>query len=321
MKQYILILLLFAMACQTPNPEIEESQATSIEMPPPPPKNLELTSHVYLSTTINDSIQGVFLFDTGANELIVDQRFAKATQLEFISKEDLKKEKKYSYGVGEGRLQNNYLKQLIVKIADRKFERQVVRTIALDSLLGSVLNHEINGIIGYDLFKDYWAFFDFDNYKLSLNDTIAPNLLKDYEKIPFKKEYRKPMIQVELELPNDKKIKSKLMFDMGSGRSVSLTHQKAISENLFNSIDSLNCYEEDVTGIGGQGKSCEGKIKSIRFGSSIQLDSINIELGKDQKGALGMHTMYDGLLGMDIISRFNVIIDQKEKNIYLKKRK
>jgi len=321
MHHYILLLLFCFVGCQLPAPKIE---TTIVNLPASPineiSKELELTSHIYLKVSINDSITGVFLFDTGANELIIDQKFATENSLTFLSKEALQKKKEYSYGVGEGKLKNNYLEKVKIEIANRKFIREEVRTMALDSLFADVLGHEINGIVGYDLFKAYWCIMDFDSSQLSLNDTMPTALLKGYEKIPYQKEYRKPMVQVALELPNNKKIKSKLIFDMGSGRSISLTHQKALTENLFNTIDSLNCQGHEVTGIGGKGQSCEGEIKSINFGTSIQLDSINIELGRDQKGALGMHKMYDGLLGMEVIRQFNVIIDQKGKNIYLRKR-
>ena len=315
-----LLLPLLMINCQPPNPaespdvEIKNNKFTILE------KQIEVTSHLYLHPIVNDSIRGVFLFDSGANGLILDEKFSKENKIPIIKAKELKGENKYSYGVGEGRLKYNFAKEINLKFDGKDFLEKEVRVMKLDSLFSEVLKHEINGIIGYDLFSKFKITIDFDNEKITLDKSLEEERLNNFQKIKYKKEYRKPMVDVVLELENQKQLDCKLIFDMGAGQSISLSNRKSTKENLFHKIKDLECETSNVAGIGGHSQSCYGVIKSLKIGKQIELSSIAIELGKDSKGALGNHKMYDGLLGMEIIKNFNIIIDQENQFIYLQKR-
>jgi hypothetical protein len=190
----------------------------------------------------------------------------------------------------------------------------------LDSFLRKALNHTLDGIIGADVFKGYLINMDFDSGTIRLDSSLASNDLGSFQRIPYRLQYRKPMIKIRLTLKDSSQVDGKVIFDMGSGRGISLTHQKGKDDQLFQRIDSLDCTKTAVGGIGGHSNSCDAEVAAIHIGEVFNLNDITIELGKDENGALGLHTMYDGLMGMEIIQQFNLLMDQENKHLYLRKR-
>ena len=315
-RTFLIFLTLASCQNTASAPELnwEKPDASYIELEPLE-KAIELTSHLYLKATINDSISGVFLFDTGASGLILDQEFCSKSGLNIPVDGD----KTYSYGVGESRLLHQYTDQVVIEVDKKKFLHKEIRIMALDSLLSKALDHQIDGIIGLDVFGDFIVDINFDKLEINLIDSIS-ELSTTYQQLAFKKEYRKPMVNLKVTLEDSSEIQCKLVFDMGSGRSISISHQKAKQEQLFRRIKDLDCSVEEVGGIGGQSTSCTGLLRSIHWQNGVRLDSIVVELGKDKNGALGLQKMYDGMVGMEVIRQFNIIIDQKRSLIYLSPR-
>lgn len=279
--------------------------------------NMVVASHIYLRATIQDSIEGLFLFDTGASDFIIDQDFL---QTNSRSKLVIDEARQYSYGVGNGRLRNKYLDSISINFEGRVFSVLEPRVMKLDSLFSGVLDQEINGIIGYDLFKDLIININFDNNTFSLDTMLSREAISEYQVLRYKKEYRKPMINVNISTDSLSKFRSKLIFDLGSGREISLTHRKSLKHNLFENQAKLNCQNYEVSGIGGHSQSCSMVADSLFVTDKLQLSNISVELGKDESGALGMHKMYDGMLGLGVLKNYNIIINQNQRMIYLQAR-
>ncbi|OAV45269.1 retropepsin-like aspartic protease [Lewinella sp. 4G2] len=312
---YVVLLFPLSGCEQDKSPEIiavEAVRNTSVELRPPP---VELTSHLYIVATVNDSIDGVFLFDTGANDLILDRTFAMHHALDTLSTAD----RSFTYGAGEGKLAHEYLSEIQLKFDGREFTPEKVRMMALDSMLGDVLDHRIDGIIGYDLFKDFIAKIDFDEETFTLLNRL-PEDFETYSRVQYKIAYRKPMVTVEAEIAADRVITANVLFDMGSADALALTHRKAKQEQLFSVVSDDDCSSSTSEGIGGSSSGCSLSISSLRIDKTLKVDSINVWLGKDQKGALGLHDMYDGVLGLETIRLFDLLFDPGQRSIYFRER-
>lgn len=315
-----MVFLFFLVSCRNNNSHSNGSLSTNDDpevILEDHASNMVLASHLYLKINIQDSTEGYFLFDSGANGLILDKTFVKENRLSLASSKHSYK----TYGVGEGSLDATYAYNVSSSFNDHYFEFDSCRIMGLDSLLGSVLDNKIDGIIGADVFSDYIMKMDFDNQYVRLTNGIDKKDLEDYVAIPYSYEYRKPMVPINISLNEVKQFPAKLMFDMGSGSGVSLTHKKSIKENLFSHDHSLFCEVDSVSGIGGISSICLLEINAIETDTLVLQEKGEIEISKDKRGALGMHTMYDGILGMDIIKNYNVVIDQEKQIIYLKRRK
>lgn len=277
--------------------------------------NLELTSHVYLTCLINDSIKGEFLFDSGANGLILDESFLVKNNLEDSI---IQSKNGHTYGVGLNRTKHKSITDISISIDNQKFSDLELRVMPLDSIFSSILNHKIDGIVGYDIFDEYLIKMNFDKSTFKLIDSISPSEEKEYVKLTYTDKYRKPIIKTTIIQENKERIECRLIFDMGSGRGISLTKNKGLKENLFS--DNLACERDSIAGMGGESESCYLAVDSIKF-VDIKMEVDSIEIGNDEKGALGMHNMYDGMLGMRIIDHFNVVINPHGKEIWLQERK
>ncbi len=276
-------------------------------------KNLELTSHIYIKGKINDTIDGIFLFDTGANGLILDKTFLSKNQLT----SNISKEAHYAYGVGENKTKFQSTSDISLEINNKTFKDLELRVMPLDSIFSKVLNHKIDGIIGADIFNDHLLKIDFDKATFELLDSISVKDMELYTRLQYNSNYRKPIVLAAIDINTESSINCHLIFDTGSGRGISLTHKKGIEENLF--FEHIACEEDSVSGMGGISTSCYLPIKQVEL-SNIQIKADTIEIGKDKKGALGLHDMYDGLLGMRIIEKFNLIIDNNSEVIWFKQR-
>jgi hypothetical protein len=187
----------------------------------------------------------------------------------------------------------------------------------LDSMFKDVLNHRIDGILGYDIFNESVIKFDFDNKQFQVCDSLTELEKETYSKIEYERRYRKPIIKTELHTNNSNSFKCTLIFDMGSGRGISLTHKKGKSEKLFK--PDMYCEKDSISGMGGTSESCYITANYLVI-DNLKIDIDTIEIGRDQNGALGLHDMYDGLVGMEVIKKYNLLIYNSKNRIWLKKR-
>ncbi len=318
---YILILF-FVLACSSRQPseallkeEVEEGLDKSSNLPSN--SNIEVTHHIFIMAVINDSIHAELLFDTGANELILDEKFLTEN---LGSAAPLGTSAKFTYGVGVGRLRTATFSQgLKLGFDNQDFPISETRIMPLDSMFAEVIDHRIDGIVGYDLFKNFLVDIDFDSLRMDLRTIKNFQIDSSFQKISYVRRNRKPLVRMELQVGAEE-ILADVLFDTGSALGLSLTNTKSSSHELFAKVDSLKCEQQFTSGLGGKSESCYGLLDGMKIGDSILVNNRGVELSKDDKGALGLHTMYDGILGLEVIKEFNVKIDQGEGFIYLNRR-
>lgn len=320
---HFLTLLTLLFACEQA-PPLAANTGFPLEEDPPKkektyvPGQMEFNGHVYLYAWINDTIAGSFIFDTGANSLIVDKAFALRHKL-YSGPSNENTPPRYTYGVGEGRLKTEFVEDLSVTYGTEKIGVDRARLMALDSLFGEPFNHQIDGIIGADMFEDFLVHFDFANESMSLLDEGAPIELATYQKVKYRKEYNKFMLNIAYQVEKGEMDKAKMAFDMGAGSGLYFTHRKSLKDSLFSRFENLDCKESESAGIGGISRYCLGETPYLELAPNLQLSSISVELGQDKNGALGMQDMYDGMVGLEITSSFDLIIDQRNKALYFRK--
>lgn len=278
---------------------------------------IEVKDHIYLNLIIQDRYVGSFLFDTGANGLILDGAFARSHKIPTISSERLFGEKSYTYGGGEGRMETEFVRNVSMDIHTISLDHENVRVLELNELLGESLGHKIDGIIGYDVFKDYLIDIRFDLGYMRFAQRKENIDLSNYAELAYDNNYQKPLVPIQMNLKNGEHITARCIFDMGSAEGLALNSRKIFDEQLFSKTNVYNCDDNRLGGIGGITSNCYTKIASIEIGDRLIFESVEVELSRDKRGALGWHDMYDGLLGMDIIRHYHVVIDQKNKTIYL----
>ena len=166
----------------------------------------------------------------------------------------------------------------------------------------------LDGIIGANLMKESFWKINYENQTITLtNDISKLGILDEYKSLKFKAKISStPLVNLSI---NGIEIKN-ITFDTGSNGQITL------SQNIYHELkkDSLlnSTFIKGSTtyGINGKAKSDTtyfAKIKNFRIGEI----SLNNKILKFRK--------HSDIIGTGFLKNFNVILDWKNKKIYLKK--
>lgn len=167
--------------------------------------------------------------------------------------------------------------------------------------LQKVIGRQMDGIIGYDLLKDYQVAINLDDSEMSIyNFGYFENEVKN--QLPLKLNNNIPKIAVTLKV-NGLDYTTRMLFDTGAGGSVSgnyflNAYTNGLEDKLKNKMASASM---DLSG--NVSKSEMGTIDAITIaGSTINNPVLSLDLPKDQP-AYGFDR--HGLLGMSLLGKFN----------------
>lgn len=166
-----------------------------------------------------------------------------------------------------------------------------------------------DGTIGYDLFEDKTIEFDFDKMIMIIHDS---SIKLDNSYFNFKMELNGgevPLLETTL-IIDSTPYKKSLILDMGATGCIFLNQKFVTKNNLYDKMKPLG-----ETNRGGAGN---GTIKTalvvlpelILGKATLKELPINLQLSSLNDGS--------GELGMDVLKRFNLILDYQNNMIYMK---
>ena len=179
-------------------------------------------------------------------------------------------------------------------------------------LLSSVYGIEINGIIGYSFLKKYIVKIDYDNLQLEL---YTPGSIK----YPRGGYLIKPNFTT-LPLPyfslgtKNNMVLQRYIFDTGAGLCFLLNKKFTQDKTLFTQNHKL--YRTQAEGLGGKKEMDITVIKSIKIGP-YKFKNVPVYIFDDEFNATS-YPSNAGIIGNDLLRRFNVVLNYPEKEIYLK---
>ena len=257
----------------------------------------------------NNSKPMLFIFDTGGTGTLMDS-------LSAVNAGIKKDEGRNVNVIGSGGAQDYAIAshQSISLPGNVKINDIELVLMNLSSF-SSAVKDTIHGIIGYDVLSRYATKIDFERQKISLYTDIRSADTLGYVRIPF--EFNKgiaiPRFPITIKLDNNESFTGRVMFDSGADLT------------LLVSAPYRNFHQFDrkigkMTGSKGRGLNFETNdenavIKGMSF-KGFSFGPMAIELTKNDKAE--PKDGYLGIIGMDIIKRFHVILDYANKNIYLK---
>jgi hypothetical protein len=170
------------------------------------------------------------------------------------------------------------------------------------------LGDDADGTIGYDVFEDKVVEINFDRMVMVIRDRAAV----DVSYTPFK------MILNGREVPSiastlvagDAQIVRPLLFDMGATGCVFLNYETAVKNRLFDTLKAVGNSNRSGAGAGSL-KTEIAIVPELRLGPYVLRDvPINMALvGSGDKSEE---------VGMDVLKRFNLVLDFPGGMIYLK---
>lgn len=178
------------------------------------------------------------------------------------------------------------------------------------SILTAVYGERIDGIIGYSVFSRYIVKVDYDSMKLGFwtHGTI---------RYPRGGYLLKPTINMlvaqQLRVRDEKSVSSRFLYDMGAGVCMLLT-KDFVADSAFLDKKKKSWIKEGE-GLGGKIDMELMVLKEIRIGP-YKFRNIPVYVFDDVNNVTSYPYM-GGLIGNDILRRFNVILNYARSDIYL----
>lgn len=178
------------------------------------------------------------------------------------------------------------------------------------SLIGSVYGEKIDGIIGYSFLSRYILGINYDssnikiyspgNYKYDTRGTILrPNFSK--------------LMAMPLGVRDKEKLISNFYLDTGAGLCLLITEQFLKSSGLL--LSRRKPVETQVQGLGGKNVMRLTVIRSLKIGPYI-FRNVPTNLYNDETN-ITSYPSTAGLLGNDIMRRFNTILNYPKRELHI----
>ena len=263
--------------------------------------------HIHLKGSIKN-VDGNFLFDTGALSLYFDSTFYANKNLNYKNTVVA-----YIGGAGSSRQKAALIRDTVnFKFGKYSYTTPDVAILQLKPILGDYAD----GILGIDYFKQSVMEINYTDQYIKLHKKVNPENIADYKKIKMTKRDKKLFIPASVQINDKLTIKGEVLFDIGSGGSVYITGATARRHNLDKQISQKVPYFTKYGGIGGESSSYTFRTNSVQVGDYI-LDEVVMNYSEDKSGALSSDK-YIGVLGNNILDRFDLIIDFVNNDLYLK---
>ena len=266
-------------------------------------------SHLYVTACINNEYQANVIFDTGGSDLFgIDSVYFSASDWR---PQDMGWARTGG-GAGATRVKVIF-DPTALSIGSLSSTYQIVPIFKLRD----VIDCHVDGIWGIKDIEQHPLEINFEhNFLKHYTDGNPP--LEGYEKLPIRCQNHRIQVQADV-LVGGKHIQGWYLLDTGSGGSVNFT-SSAVKQFDLESLPGKR-YVKDMTQFGIGDKAQEEIIvmqsQCIVIGSDTTINAI-ISYLPDGIGGFGDNS-FVGVIGNDVLSKFNLIIDMAHSMLYLKR--
>ncbi|WP_367867849.1 aspartyl protease family protein [Pedobacter sp. WC2423] len=265
-------------------------------------------SHLLVKVQTNQSDSLNFIFDSGATNISIDSLTAERA--------GVSKENRETVSVGGSGGTQNYKMALHQNLKLGNIAINDVNMVLINfKSLSEAIGVKLDGIIGYEVLNKYITKLDFERKKISFYDQIKSVDTTGYTGIPFEfnKDILIPRFPVSVTLANGETFTGRVMFDTGNAFTL-------IVSTPFSKYHNFNSKLGETSMQLGRGLNATTQdqlatINSMSFnGFNFGKMGIRLTINDQAEPKDG----YLGILGMEVIRRFDVILDYQQKKIYLK---
>jgi hypothetical protein len=168
-----------------------------------------------------------------------------------------------------------------------------------------------DGVIGWNLFGHYAVEIDYDKEIITLHDSLRIGNDTSWNAIPIQLKNGVPFLEGEVEVNEGERFLASLYIDLASGDALELLTGPDQKFTMPDSLDDRYLgtgLSGDIYGKGGRSEAVRISLFVLR---DVSTSFSPTEVRSRQEGA-------DGILGDDLIRRFNIIFDYSNQRIYLK---
>jgi Aspartyl protease len=244
-----------------------------------------------------------FIFDTGSSGISLDSatcsEFKIASRITDTSVSGIAGTRKVSY------------------VFNKKFTVGSLVTDSLNfyvndySILASVYGEKIDGIVGYSFISKYIFKVDFDSFKI---DIFSPGKIKYETGSTTLRPSISKLVTTPLEIKEKDKYTKEFYFDTGAGLSLLLT-DNFVTDNKF-LLKRRKQVVTQVQGLGGKKEMGLTVIKRVKIGP-YKFKNVPTSI-YTESGTTVFNEPVIGLIGNEILRRFNMVINYASGEINLK---
>lgn len=178
-------------------------------------------------------------------------------------------------------------------------------------LLTSVYGIRIDGIIGYSFLRRYIVRIDYDNL---IMEVYSPGTYK-YPKGGYLLKPNFSTLPLQTATINDSRsITSRFIFDTGAGLSFLLSKDFVDDSTVFKK--GRKFYPTQAEGLGGK------RLMNMAIGNEVKIGpykfkKVPVHIFEDDYNVTS-YPLLGGIIGNDILRRFNVVINYPEQSIHLR---
>lgn len=178
-------------------------------------------------------------------------------------------------------------------------------------LLTSVYGIKIDGVIGYSFFRRFIVKINYDTH---IVEVYSPGTIK-YPRGGFLMQPKFSTLPlVNLGIKDETKTKQQFIFDTGAGLNMLLSEDYVADSSVLKKKRKL--FPIQAEGLGGKKMMNITVVKELTIGN-YKFRNVPTYIFNDEYNITN-YPLLGGLIGNDILRRFNVIINYPDFNIHLK---
>lgn len=171
----------------------------------------------------------------------------------------------------------------------------------------------IHGLLGYEFFYSFAVKVDFNDSTLTVGALHNLRIFKHSDKLPISIEDHKPYFTTNVKFTDGKQLNAKLVIDLGAGHPLLLENQANVNYQLAQKLVSANLG----MGLTGPISGFLCRINQLDLGK-YKLQNIITSFPDDNPAQKELSVKRDGNLGINILKRFNLVIDYQSGAMYIK---
>lgn len=263
-------------------------------------------SHLFIQLQVNGEDPCDFIFDTGAAITAFDEEFANELKL----KPDYEQAAMGAAGAEVYQVCENQ------RLRFEELEIDSVTAILSDfSTMSGSMSRKIGGVVGSDFIRNHLVELNYTESTIRLyKKGVKGHDLSDYKAIKFDSLSTIPIIYADVELASGDQFQGKVLFDTAAGLSLLLNSPFVRKNNVLeNSEQHYHAKMESLTTEVGYDVV---KVNSVTIAGQ-SFGEMEVVLSSSKQGVTADRE-YMGILGNDVIERFDVFLDFKGRTLYLR---
>jgi len=263
--------------------------------------------HTFIKLSVNNSKELDFIFDTGDGLTVLN--VARVKELNMKSGSDA------TTTSAEGTISGKLVKHNEISLGGAPLHNVSIYETSLVHLERSI-GRDIDGIIGYDVLKNYIVSIDYDKMTMELYKPKGYTYNGSGTSFAIKLTSYIPHVKGTVKLMNGESLTGEFFVDTGAKATVDFNTPFVENNEMASKVGDSYIYL--VAGLGQREyEHHRGKVESFTV-SGFKFNDIPVGLSHAKHG-IQNHKKISGIIGGGILRKFNIVYDYHAKKMYWEK--